>query len=134
MTYVTDTDILNLMNTSETSISIQPGYVLVQHPAEYEVISSEMPALFGRVATACETEGCRKVLVAGPETKVRLSVLGIYDLGEELARLGLKIAFSVQHDASIRDIRFFETVASNRGGDIRFFDSEQQAKDWLGVL
>ena len=43
------------------------------------------------------------------------------------------MAIVESHDASIDDVKFLETVAQNRGGPLKFFDTEIAAKDWLGV-
>jgi hypothetical protein len=85
------------------------------------------------ISAACEEAGCRKVLILGPRTKVRLSVLDIYNLGQEIAKLGLRIAVVELHDASKENVRFLENVVANRGGPFQFFDDEQDAKDWLEI-
>ena len=121
------------MNNSEHRISIQPGYVLVERPPNFEVIWSEQPALLMELSTFCEASDCRKVIVLGPRTKVKLSTIEAFDLGQEIAKLGLRIAVVELHDASKEKVEFLENVATNRGGPIQFFDSEQQAKDWLGI-
>jgi hypothetical protein len=57
----------------------------------------------------------------------------IYDLGSELAGMQLPIAMAESHDASDEDVSFLENVVANRGEPIRFFDTEREAKDWLGI-
>lgn len=121
------------MENSEHRVSIQPGYVLVERPPDFEVIWSEQPALLMELSAFCEAADCRKVIVLGPRTKVKLSTLEAFDLGQEIAKLGLRIAVVESHDASKEKVEFLENVATNRGGPIQFFDSEQQAKDWLGI-
>ena len=121
------------MGTSESKISIQPGYVLVERPQDYEVVLSEQPARLMEISAACEKARCRKVLILGPRTKVRLSVPDIYDLGHEIAKLRLQIAVVELHDASSEDVEFLENVVMNRGAPIQFFDNEQDAKNWLGI-
>ncbi len=121
------------MENLEQKISIQPGYVLVERPPDYEVVWSEQPARLMEISAFCKEAGCRKVLVVGPRTKVTLSTFDIFELGEEIAKLGLQIAVVELHDASKEDVRFLELVATNRGRAIQFFDNEQDAKDWLGI-
>ena len=121
------------MATSEQKISVQPGYLLVERPQDYEVVWSEQPARLMEISAACKEAGCRKVLILGPRTKVRLSVLDIFDLGQEIAKFGLRIAVVELHDASNENVEFLENAATNRGGPIQFFDNEQDAKDWLGI-
>ncbi len=121
------------MGNADQQISIRSGYVLVERPQDFEVVLSEQPAILMKISASCKAEGCRKVLVLGPRTKVRLSATDIYDLGQQIATLGLRIAVVESHDASNEDVRFLETVTTNRGGPIQFFDNQQHAKDWLGV-
>ena len=121
------------MDNSEHKISIQPGYVLVERSQDYKVVLSEQPAKLMEMSTACKEAGCRKVLILGPRTKVRLSTQEIFDLGKEIAKLSLQIAVVELHDASKENVEFLENVVVNRGVPIQFFDNEQDAKDWLVV-
>ena len=121
------------MGASEYKLSIQPGYLLVERPQDYEVVRSEEPAKLMEISAACREAGCRKVLITGPRTKVRLSVVEIFNLGEEIAKLNLLIAVVEVHDASKEDEKFLENVVATRGSPLRFFDNEQDAKDWLGI-
>ena len=121
------------MGSSKQKISIQPGYVLVERAKNYQVIGSEQTVALMQISAACEEAGCQKVLVLGSKTKVRLSTQDIFDLGEGIAKLGLQIAVVESHDASTKDVKFLEQVVENRGGPLRFFDREQDAKEWLGL-
>ena len=121
------------MGTSEHKISIQSGYVLVERPRDYEVVWSEQPAGLMEISAACKEAGCRKVLILGPRTRVSLSLSEIFDLGQEIAKLGLRIAVVEVHDASKEDTEFLENVAVNRGSAIQFFDNKRDAKNWLGI-
>lgn len=85
------------------------------------------------ISAFCKEAGCRKVLILGPRTKVKLSTLDVLNLGKMIAKLRLQVAVVELHDASNEDVRFLETVAINRGGPIKFFDNKQEAKDWLGI-
>ena len=86
------------------------------------------------MATACKEASCRKVLIVGPDTKVKLSVVDILELGRRIADLGLEIAVVESHDASKEDVEFLENVAWNRGGVIQFFATQSAAREWLGVV
>ncbi len=121
------------MGASEYKLSIQPGYLLVEHPHNYEIVRGEESARLTEISAACSEAGCRKVLIRGPRTKVRLSVAEIFRLGEEIAKLNLMIAIVELHDALEGDEKFLENVVSTRGSPLRFFDNEQDAKDWLGI-
>lgn len=119
------------MGDSDYKISIQPGYVLVERPQDYEVTLNEQPAMLMELAAFCKKAGCREVLIRGPKTTVNLSPLEIHELGIEIAKLDLRIAVAESHDASDEDVRFLENVVWNRGRPIKFFDSEFEAKYWL---
>ena len=121
------------MGNLEQQISIQPGYVLIERPSDYEVDWTEQPAELKKISAFCKETGCRKVLVLGPRTKVTLSAVEVFKLGEEIAKLALQIAVVELHDASKENVKFLENVVINRGVPIQFFDNEQDAKDWLGI-
>jgi len=121
------------MGNLDQKMSIQPGYVRVERSMDYEVVSHEQPAQLMEMAAFCKMANRRKVLILGSKTKVSLGELDIYDLGKEIAKLNLKIAVAELHDASKEDVKFLETVVWNRGGPIKFFDSEMEAKYWLGL-
>ncbi len=114
-------------------ISNQSGYVLVERPQDYEIDLTVLPEMLVELANFCKEADCRKVIIVGEKTKVNLGVMDIFKLGTQLARLHLKIAMVETHDASDDDVDFLENVTLNRGGRIRFFDSQRDAKDWLGV-
>ena len=121
------------MGNSDYKLSIQPGYILLERPPDYEVTMNEQPAMLTDMSAFCKTASRRKVLILGPKTIVNLSANDILDLGKEIAKLNLKIAVAELHDASKEDVKFLETVVWNRGGPIKFFDSEMEAKYWLGI-
>lgn len=121
------------MDNPESQMSIQSGYVLVERPQDFKVSWSEQPAELARISALCKKAGCRNVLVRGPRTRVRLSEMDIFRLGEAISKLGLMIAVVEIHDASKQDVQFLTNVVTNRGRPIQFFDNEQDAKVWLGV-
>ena len=117
----------------EQQISIQPGYVLVKRPPGYKVIREEQSAELMKISAYCKEADCGKVLVLGPRTTVMLSGFEIFNLGEEIAKLGLQIAVVESHNASKGDVRLLESLVNYRGCPFKFFDNEQYAKDWLGI-
>ncbi len=121
------------MGNSDYKMSIQPGYVLLERPPDYEVVLNEQPAMLTDMSAFCKAVSRRKVLILGQKTKVNLSALDILDLGKEIAKLNLQIAVVESHDASNEDVDFLENVVWNRGGSIRFFDSEMEAQYWLRI-
>ena len=120
------------MGSSGYEISIQSDYVLVERPQDYEVTLNEQPTMLMDLSSVCKEADCRTALILGPRTKVNLSTFDILDLGQQIAKLDLRIAIVESHDASNEDVKFLENTVWNRGGYIRFFDSEIEAKYWLG--
>jgi hypothetical protein len=121
------------MGDSAYKLSKQPGYILVEREPDSEVILDEQLDILADISTACKDAGCRNVLLLGPKTKVKLSIMDIFNLGQEIAKLGVRIAVVESHDASNEDVDFLEAVVFNRGRPIQFFDTKKDAKDWLGV-
>ena len=119
--------------SSEQTMSVRPGYVLVERPQDYEVVWSEQRTSLMEILAFCTEAGCRKVLVRGQRTKVSLSTLDLFTLGQLIAKLCLQVGVVESHDASDKRETFLANVAANRGGLIQFFDNEQEAKDWLCV-
>ncbi len=121
------------METRKIEFLVQPGYLLVKRPDNYEVVPSEQPHFLETVADHCAKAGCRKVLIIGRGTKVNLGTADIFKLGEAVAKLGLRIALVERDDAAAQEREFLENVATNRGSPLRFFESDVAAKEWLGV-
>ena len=119
------------MDNSGYKISIQSDYVLVERHQNYEVNVNVEPAMLMELSSVCQEADCRNALILGPRTKVNLSTFDILDLGQKIAELGLRIAIVESHDALTEDVNFLENAVWNRGGHIRFFDSEMEAKYWL---
>ncbi len=121
------------MSDPEYAISIQPGYVLVENPPNYDVVWIEQPPKLQAISAACSEAGYWKVLIRESNVNVKLTSTQIFELGQEIAKLYMKFAVVSTHDASKDDERLLEDVATNRGSPLRFFNKEQDAKDWLGV-
>ena len=121
------------MSNAAVKMSVQPGYVLVERPQNFDVIMEEQPAQLQELSEFCEDAGCRNVLILGQGTKVHLEALDVHDLGRQIAKLHLHIAMVESHDATDEDVYFLESVALTRGSPIRFFDTESEARHWLGV-
>ncbi len=121
------------MPDPEYKISIQSGYVLVENPPDYDVVWIEQPPKLQAMSAACSEAGYNKVLIRGSKENVKLTTGQVFALGVEVAKLNLMVAVVTQHDASKETEKLLENVATNRGLPVRFFDNEQDARDWLGV-
>ena len=121
------------MDGSSYKMSIQHDYVLVERPQHYTVVLDEQPAMLTELSAVCKQAGTRNVLILGPKTEVALSKFDILELGGQIANSRLRIAIAEEHDAANEDVELLESVAWNRGGLIKFFDSKTEAEDWLGT-
>ena len=121
------------MGKSAQVISTCPDHILIERAPGYEVSVEEQPAVLLELSVACEKAGCNKVLIVGPQTKVGLSAFDILDLGKAIAKIDVQMAIVEIHDASNDAVGLLESVASNRGGAIRFFDNTRDAKQWLEI-
>ena len=121
------------MENSEQKISIHPDHVLVERPPDYEVVLSEQSRDLLELSATCKETGCKKVLVVGPRTKVRLSPFDLLELGKRIAKLDVQMAIVEMHDASDDAMSLLKSVAFNRGSKIRFFNNMAEAKGWLEI-
>ena len=121
------------MTDSKYVIPIQPGYVLVEEPPDYEVVWKEQPAKLRELAVTCREANTNKVIVKGSTVNVKLSMMEILMLSKEIAKVKLNVAIIAKHNLTKEHEELFKEVATNRGSPIRFFGNEQDAKDWLGI-
>ena len=114
-------------------VIIWHDHVVIERPDEYEIDLDDMPAMLNEMSAACQKIGSSKVLMRGQKTKVNLSTSQIYDLGTEIASWNLHIAIVEKHDASNEEVNALKAVVVSNGPPIQFFDTEFEARSWLGV-
>jgi hypothetical protein len=114
-------------------VSLQQDHVLVEEPADFEVIWEEQKSRLNEIAAVCGEGNTNKVLILGPETKVHLSVIELLLLAKGIAKLDLRVALVVNTNLSSELESFFKDIASNRGSPMQFFTTEKDAKDWLNI-
>jgi hypothetical protein len=121
------------MENSEQKISIRPDHILVERPPGYEIVLSQQSKDLLKLSTVSNETGCKKVLVVGPRTKVRLSPFDLLELGKRIAKIDVQMAIVEIHDASNDAMSLLKSVAYNRGSRIRFFENMEDAKGWLEI-
>ena len=113
---------------------------LEEHPAYLHAIASgehtaANVARFLRDANeACRQRGYTAVLVEVNFTGTSLDFSSIYEVISESSLEGVKLKRVAYVDASTRNperMRFAETVAINRGVNVRLFRDVDEAKRWL---
>jgi len=112
-------------------MSVKPEYVLVERTKGFKVDADDQPEMLRELSSVCEKAACHKVLILGNDTQVNLSAFDILALASEIAETKLRIAVVETHDASDDEVKFLESAVWNRGGYIRFFNSEAEARYWL---
>ena len=82
---------------------------------------------------AAQSAGLTRALVDERELCYHLSTIDSFESGSfvaEMAPLGLKIAVTCNLEGKA-DTEFWETVAVNRGAEIKIFDDIESAEEWL---
>ncbi len=121
------------MTEKNYTLSVHDDHVYVERAPNAEVAMADQKVMIEEIMQTCRETGCRNVIVAGAAVKVGLSTLDLLQIGNEVANARLRVAVVEDHDASTDDVSFLENVAWNRGGLIRFFDTDADARDWLGI-
>jgi hypothetical protein len=92
--------------------------------------------LLAKLAAVCSANSCAKVLVVGLSPSGGLSTEELYNLGVALSRAvpGVRVAVFLEWDARVTDREFFKNVATNRGANVRYFASDDEARNWLSSI
>ena len=94
----------------------------------------DIMTVWSRVTDICRETNTEKVL-AVLQLKGEVPVMGSYNVVTHADQFGwsrrLRMAVVDLNDESREGNRFTETVAVNRGYQIKVFDNENDAKDWL---
>ena len=118
--------------TKNLEITIESEFVHVVFTKT--VLSPPTSDFFTQVPDAARNAGVSKILYDARSATGQLSTMERYYYASHVAEQfrGLKVAFVVNQ--SLRDPGLFgETVAVNRGGNIRVVGTLEEAYEWLGV-
>nr|MBN2278425.1 hypothetical protein [candidate division Zixibacteria bacterium] len=90
----------------------------------------------GEIHKICIRDGCSRVLIEENFEGPGLGTMPIYDIITDIglqARMTVrKIAFiNANPDHDIREMKFAETVAVNRGVNIKVFSNVAEAEEWI---
>jgi len=112
----------------------ESGFLHVQ--VQGKNTAENVAAYLAQVREACRERSCKAVLIEENLSGASLPLLQMFELAsrgsENLRRLSLRIAYvdvNPEHDAE--RIRFAQTVASNRGVDVRVCATVEEARTWL---
>ena len=92
--------------------------------------------IWRQVIEACQTSGVNRILVIS-RVSGRIPTLDAYEVAGHPEKFGwsrdYKMALVDLDEESLQDNLFAETVAVNRGFDVKVFDNEKEAEIWLLV-
>lgn len=81
-----------------------------------------------------ENSGVRKILVDGRAQLAPMPTLDAYTIWDDFAlQVPRGAQFAILVNWPLKDYPFTETVAVNRGVNVRYFNDYDQALAWLGV-
>jgi hypothetical protein len=116
---------------TDYKMSVQPDYVLVERAHNAEKLADRHTSMLQELSSVCEDAACHKVLIVGQDAHGISSAFDILALAGEIAESRLRIAVVDSVDHSDDDIKVLERAVWNRGGYMRFFTSEAEARYWL---
>jgi hypothetical protein len=96
-----------------------------------EVVSAIIVDIF----TACTEQGCTQALVDVRDLEGRLTTSDAYELVKDdfnrFRKKGLTRAAIIDRHINLEGYPFLETVARNRGFNVRMFEDIDLARQWL---
>ncbi len=114
-------------------IEIKNGYVLLDLGLGYVSREKHPVDLIERIGAAFSGAESRKLLIVGEGVDTELTMVGLFDRAKQASELKAQIAFAITHKSSAEKVQFMEDATLLRETRIRFFDTIEQAKEWLGV-
>jgi hypothetical protein len=114
------------------TIDLQPTYLRARGVGERT--PQNMLRFFKEVHEACASQGIWSVLLEVNFTGPSMGTTNVFDVVSKGSRDGMKLERIAYVEAGIGDVeaaRFAETVAINRGVNVRLFRDSEAAKAWL---
>lgn len=115
-------------------IDAQPADGYVHLILKGVIDSVNVSEAFTRAVAECQAHGCKAALIDGRGATRNVTTVDLYDLGARLHELrlqGIKVALvNESYDFAITT-KFLETVARNRGQNLKAFDHFEDAVTWL---
>ena len=113
------------------SVSINEKLRIIEVKSFGDVSSADMTRSVTEVKRLHEETGLRSVLVDTRDLTALPNVTDMFELVQSFPR-GMRIAvLIVPNSEALAELQFGETVAQNRGIDVRLFESDVEALDWL---
>ncbi len=113
-------------------ISILEDLRIIQVTSSAEATVEDIKGSFDTALKLNREKGLTRVLVDQTRAESFPSTLPSLEFGENLAKTARVLRVAVVPSPGTRqNMRFLETVARNRGGQMRLFDSPDAALAWL---
>jgi len=120
----------------QLTVSEMPTYLHVRVAGQNS--PETVRAYLAEIYALCVQRNSSAILIEEDLAGPGLRVLDIFDIAAKSSEWAWppprRIAYvDVNKEHSFSDMKFAETVARNRGGEIRIFESVKDAEEWLRV-
>lgn len=116
------------------TLNVLPGRRIVEAVTSGEVTAADMNQARHRIAEICRNERITKVLVDDRNVTNMPSFEDLFQFGSTFLDSGFPLYIKIAHvinAASMSDNEFLETVAVNRGANLKTFQNMDNAMNWL---
>jgi hypothetical protein len=116
----------------DMSVDRKEGYILVQ--LHDELTKADIESALEKILIIRRQEKVNKILCNARQLQVPPGTMTIFDTARRFAGdtfSGMKLA--IVRKSLPEGMHFFETVATNRSGIVRVFDSEEEANKWFAL-
>ena len=113
-------------------VSILEDQEIIKIESYGEVSISDLKQSMEEVIKIHQEKGLTRVFIDASKETALPSTYPVFKFGSELAQVLQKLKFAVVTSPKLKDIlRFLENVTRNRGAQVRMFESEDAALEWL---
>jgi hypothetical protein len=115
-------------------VTVREDLEIIEVRSYGETSKDELARSRKEVSDIMHEQGIRKVLVDARDLTTLPSTFPLFLFGKSFAEadiLRTMMMAVVKSKKTTKDVTFIETVARNRGVDMRIFDSMDAAIDWL---
>lgn len=119
-----------------SDVEFKGEYIHISHPEGYLVSPDTTQDLWTLVGDACHRFGCWKILATSPSPlRVEMRDVDAYQSAVQAMEAVRGAAIAVCFPAFEPDdtARLFMLAAENRGVQVKFFEHETEALNWLGI-
>jgi hypothetical protein len=113
-------------------VTIREDLQVIQIDSWGDVSMEDLKASFEEVLKISQERGLARVLVDATKQTSLPSTMPIFQFASDLAREAPELRFGVVRSPTLKEkTGFFETVVRNRGAQVNFFETAEDALAWL---